>query len=165
MHPKPQTRRGKAAKYAACTETLASACTCRSVCCICVAGGSFGARFLLSRVQRSNISGGVPLKCSAAAAVRFAQLVQRTSHHRTAPQRTPGPRATRRRAPTTHRTRGAAREAVAAAARASRRAQDEVCSPPAALPVRWSHAGCALPTARAISMIAPTPNEWSLERR
>jgi hypothetical protein len=44
-----------------------------------------------------------------------AQVVQRTSHPRPPPQHTPGPRATRRRAPKPHRAHGDPRAAVVAA--------------------------------------------------
>ena len=102
-------------------KALASAGTCRSACCNCAAGGSGSARFLLSRAERSSTSGGAPLKVIGVSGGMFAQLVQRTSH-RLPPQSTTRPRATRRRVPTTQRTRGNPRDAVVAAAHAGRSA-------------------------------------------
>ena len=143
-------------------------CCCRAATCseycIFAAGGSGGTRFVLSRAERSNNSGGAPLKVIGGGGDVFAQLVQRTTYPRPPPQRTPGPRTTRHRATNLHRACGDPREAVAAAARASRRAQDEVCSPATASPVRRSRAGRVLPTAEAM-LRAPTPDERPLERR
>ena len=62
-------------------------------------GASADMRFCCSRAERGNRSGGAPWAVLGGSSSVQAQLVQRTRHPRPPPQHTPGPRATRRRAP------------------------------------------------------------------
>ena len=63
-------------------------------------------RFCCTRAEQGARSGGTALEVLGGGSSVQAQLVQRTRHPRPPPQSTPGPRATRRRAPTTQNTRG-----------------------------------------------------------